>query len=278
MQAPVGTIDSEGFNRESKSPGVLIACVAVQPSSVGSSDWASPTTTVASWTPPEGEDVEGHLAALSQVRRAALVSVLSAALGVATPLALSLTGIVTLTIPSAGASLSNSANTFFFAGLIAVIGIAFAIVSFLFYRDGFVALRSLDERFKWSATYASLAILGLAFVLPGLVLVLAVLLPCITPTGAVAIACASLGALFTGLAILLIGLILLVIGYVGILVAIWRLGDCYGESLFNVGAVLTLFPFLSIIGEILVLVAASRAESKVRRSSVAARRGALPSP
>jgi len=196
----------------------------------------------------------------------------------ATPLALSLTGIITLTIPSAGSSLSTSANTFFIAGMVAVIGIAFAIVSFWFYREGFVAFGPLDERFKWSATYASLAILGLAFVLPGLVLVLVVLFPCVTPSGAVAIDCASLGTIFVGLVILLIGLVLLALGYVGTLAGIWRLGDFYGESLFNVGAVMILFPFLSVIGQVLVLVGAGRSQSKIRRSSSTALRAAPASP
>jgi uncharacterized membrane protein len=244
----------------------------------GPPDWESPTASVPAWAPPNLEELEGHLAALSQIRKAALLSVVSAALGISVSLVFSWTGYHALSVTSTGTGLTTPGNALNFLVLEVFIGLALSIVSFWFYRDGFLALRTLDERFRWSAAYAWLAILGGVIVGLGLLLVLVVLFPCITTYGMSWPSCFSFIPVTSGLVILAVGLIVFLIGYIGTLVAIWRLGARYRESLFNIGAVLALFPFLNVLGEVLVFVAASRAESKVRQSTASARNGAPTSP
>ncbi len=244
--------------------------MAYSPSSGGPPAW----TPRSAWGPqgiPPPDTREFDLHALSKIWIAALISVVGSALGVAVPFGLSSSGYFPLTIPTTGGTLSFGSTTLLAVFGVALVGLALSMVAFGFYRAGFVTLRGVDLRFSSAPTWALLVIVGLVVVWLGLLLALSGLLQLVSCTGAtspIPASCIPFGAVLGGAALLLVGAILLLVGYIGTLVAIWHLGDRYGESLFKIGAVLLIIPFLSIVGQILILVAASRVETHLRQRPV----------
>ncbi len=231
-----------------------------------------------SWSPrmawgPQGQQApntrEADLSALSKIWTAALVSILGSILGVAVPLTLSFFHYISFTIPATGSAVTYGTTALYLVLGIGLVGLVISIIAFWFYRDGFLALRPVDPRFASSPTWALMVIIGLIMVSLGLVAVLAGIVQILTCTGTsttIPASCISLGALLGGLALLVIGAIVLLIGYIGTLVAIWRLGSRYNDALFKVGAVLLIIPYLSIIGQILILVAASGVRKRVEQT------------
>lgn len=224
--------------------------------------------------PPAPNPREADLAALSHVWTAALIAIIGSALGVAVPLALSTTGYFSLTVPAAGETFSYGETALLTVLGISLVGFVLSIVSLWFYREGFLAVRSVDTRFSSSPTWALLAIVGLVLVFLALIVILYALLQvlsCVSSSatpGMFSASCVNIGALLGGFGLLLVGGIILLIGYIGTLVAIFRLGTRYNDSMFKIGAVLLIFPYLSVVGQILVLVAASRARSRVQQGPV----------
>jgi Protein of unknown function (DUF973) len=218
--------------------------------------------------PPPPNVREADVKGLSHVWVAALISIVGSALGVAVPLALSSSGYFRISIPTAGSAVSYSLTALYVVLGVAVAGLAISLISFYFYREGFLAFRTVDSRFSSSPTWALLVIIGLILLCLGLVAVLAgiaELIACAGTSTTLPAGCGSFGVVLGGAGLLLAAVIVLLIGYIGTLVAIWRLGDRFGDSLFKVGAVLLIIPFLSVVGQILVLVAASGARSKIQQ-------------
>lgn len=231
---------------------------------------SSPTRTPqAAWRPPIApppDSRQADLAALSNVWTAALISVFGSALGVAVPLALSSTGYFHVSILTTGSAVTNTLTALYVGLGLAIIGFVISIAAFWFYGDGFLALRDRDARFSRSYTWTTLAIVGLILVCLSFVAFFvgfAEALTCDVGDTAIPARCLNLVATLGGASLLLVGGIVFLIGYVGMLVAIWRLGDRYGSSLFKVGAVLLIIPFLSVVGHILVMVGASQTRSRV---------------
>jgi uncharacterized protein DUF973 len=236
------------------------------------------------WVPQSAPVVDApqtDLAALSNIWNAALIAIIGSALGVAVPLVLSSTGYYSFSVPAAGAPVRFTAAHAYAVLGVAVVGVVISVVSFWYYRRGFLALRGIDAKFASSPTWALLVIIGLPILALGLLALLASLLQLLACAGTsitIPASCVNVGSLLGGLGLLAIGLIVLFIGYIGTLVAIWRLGDRYGNSLFKIGAVLLIFPFLSIVGQILVLVASSSAQTTVRQRPPMMLAPAFPSP
>lgn len=215
------------------------------------------------------------LAALSRFRVAAVVAILGVAASTVLSSVLSSGGY--LGFPGGSSSFRPftggtfpTFTTMFLVLVIAsvLVGIAFLLVSLWFFRTGFVELRSVDPRFARSPTWTLLSMIGLVIVAPGVVVVLLTvskIASCAGTTVPVPPACLDLGTLLGGGALFLVGGILAIVGFIGTLVAIWRLGDRYGESLFKVGAVLLIFPLVSLVGQILIFVAARGATSRLNQ-------------
>jgi hypothetical protein len=218
-------------------------------------------------TPPldtRETDVEG----LSKIWTAALISIIGTALGIAVFVALEV-GYVRAALPASGSPLTLSEAAVGLVLALAIVGLATSAVSFWYYRNGFVAFRKVDPKFSTSPTWALLVIVGLVLLAVGVIVLSVELLSIVSCVGApsktIPASCVQPGALLGAVGLLLIGAIILIIGYVGSLVAIWRLGDRYGNSLFKIGAVLLIFPYLSFVGQILVLVASSQARTQVQQ-------------
>ena len=54
----------------------------------------------------------------------------------------------------------------------------------------------------------------------------------------------------------LLGALLALIGLIGIWLGLWRLGTRYDTVLFKVGMVLSIFPYINLVGYILIIIAA----------------------
>lgn len=220
-------------------------------------------------TPGRVDTRAADLVALGQIWRAALIAVVGSVLGIAVPLVLSNAGYFTIIIPTAGSAFRVNQTAVLAVLVVASVGLAISMVSFWLYREGFLAVRSVDPKFTSSPTWALMVIFGLVLFIVGLAVVLAGLLQLLSCTGgsttSIPSSCLNLGPLLGGVVLLFVAAIVLLIGYIGTLVAIWRLGDRYDESLYKVGAVLLIIPYISFVGQILVLVATSRAKAKVER-------------
>jgi Protein of unknown function (DUF973) len=223
------------------------------------------------WAPPQmqaPDTRETDVAGLSKIWMAALISIIGSALSVGVFVSLNI-GYVHVALPASGSPLTLTETAVGIVLGIAIVGLVITIISFWFYRDGFLALRKVDPKFSTSPTWALLVIVGLALLALGVIALFAELfsiISCVgTATTMIPASCLNLGALLGVLGLVLVGAIILIVGYIGTLVAIWRLGDRFNNSLFKIAAVLLIFPYLSFVGQILILLAASGARTMVKQ-------------
>ena len=163
--------------------------------------------------------------------------------------------------PSFGPNMMVSFDTGLLHSLLLVgaIGILLQMVVFYLYHRGFAELRRVQTDFSSPSTFALVALGSLVLVLLGLVSIIQVLdqLASCTPSGSpIPQSCFSAagGGALAAFALLGVGALLLLIGTVGVLIGIWRLGERYQRSGFKVAAILFIFPFVNIVGSILILV------------------------
>ena len=128
-------------------------------------------------------------------------------------------------------------------------------VGLYLYRSAFVTLAPVDRRFSTPGALALVAIVGLVLAVLGVCLLLIALYHAVQCAGSgnpVTQACLFTGTFWASLALLAVGGIVAVVGLIGVLLGIWRLGTRYRQSLFKVGAVLLIFPYLNLVGAILI--------------------------
>jgi hypothetical protein len=198
--------------------------------------------------------------ALRNVRIAAVLGLVAAVLSL---IAVALPGLVSLLAvnQTSGGGTALSVNLPLQAGLYIGGAGALGIVGILLYRSAFRTLAQVSTEFSTPGTLALVALIGVLLALAGLGVLLLALTQAIACVGAgnpLTGACLLTGTFWAGLALILIGAILAVVGYIGILIGIWRLGRRFDNGLFKVGAVLLIFPYLNVVGEILILVGASQ--------------------
>ncbi len=74
----------------------------------------------------------------------------------------------------------------------------------------------------------------------------------------------AIGGIFAYLAVAAIGGLIALVGVLGgVLLGVWRLGTRYDETLFKVGAIFVIIPFLNILAPILILIAASQVRGRL---------------
>jgi putative flippase GtrA len=211
---------------------------------------------------PQVRDTD--LAALGHLKKGAIIALVGTALGFTFPLIASFLGYSPFTFAFGSTAGLSTLLTFVLAA--ALVGMALTVVSLWFMREGFSRIRTVDARFSSSPTWVLLAMIGIIMVAIGLGLLLSELvslLSCIGTSPTPPSSCfGSLTSVLAGGALAGIGGLLFVIGGIGTVVAVWRLGTRYNESLFKVGAIL--YIFFQIVGAILVLLAVMRAEKAVQ--------------
>lgn len=142
------------------------------------------------------------------------------------------------------------------------VSVVASLLELAFYHRAFRALAPHDARFASTAKMVVWAAVGLVVVAVAAGLLLGQiyrLIQCAGAGNSIPAGCLDLGALLGLIGLVGIGGIVALIGYIGLLIGIWRLGDRYGQEMFQAGAVLLIFPLLSVVGVLLILVAARSA-------------------
>lgn len=216
----------------------------------GTGGWfPASTPAVPSAASPEARARERR--ALTYVMWAAVLIVAAGALSVGADLATStVRGSLRLGTPFLALSLAAAACEFVVVAL-----------CYLAFRG----LAATDSRFSTPSKLTLLlgAAIAAGFaVLDPLIGAINQLESCITGAGTnqtAQVACLSGGSLAAVLGVTIVLGIVALVGYIGLLIGLWRLGGRYAVTYFKVGAVLVIFPFLNIVGGILILLGARAA-------------------
>jgi hypothetical protein len=197
--------------------------------------------------------------ALTNVQYAAVLTLAGVAVGVVSDTVLFASGAASST-----AGLLGNSSYYALTAFAAIFGI---IEALLYYR-AFARLADRDLRFRTPATLTLVLAITTGLVSLILFVTLEQLLAAQTclnnSTSTNATGCISRDRVGGLVLAVLIGIVAFV-GFIGLLIGIWRLGGKYEDSKFKVGAVLLLFPFLDLVGAILILLAAREAIHRLGR-------------
>jgi uncharacterized membrane protein len=204
------------------------------------------------------------------VTLAAILGLVGAVLGFLVLLISPVSSIVSTSTSGSGTSISLNLTGLYLLVIVAGIGVVLSILELWFYRQAFRALAPGDRRFATPATLVLVALVALVIVVLGAIALVDVVYQAVLCAGSghpITSTCINVGNLLGLVAVVGIGGIIVLVGYIGLLIGIWRLGTRYGEGMFKVGAILLLFPVLSFVGLILILVAARSARGKFEGTS-----------
>lgn len=159
-------------------------------------------------------------------------------------------------------------STFYAAvGLIAG-GLVLGIVSYIFFYLGFRAIRRGAPDFGAPTTLVVIGLVGFLMVVLGIVVIVGTFVSAINTASSGGVTPGSspldLGAILGGFALVGLGAILSLIGVIGLVLGNWRAGNRYGEGTLKAGAILTILPFVSIVGYLLLLLGYGKAAAKIR--------------
>jgi hypothetical protein len=217
--------------------------------------------------PAPGASLPLERAALTRIEWAAIVGLIAGAVGVALDVVLRSRNLAAVSSSSGGGVTILPSTYETWAALLVVSGVL-GLIEILLYREGFRGLSRLDPRFRTPSNLTLVCFVGTILTLLGVGVLLYALYSASVCSGIgdpLVRSCISLTAFGAGLGITILGAIVAVVGFIGMLLGVWRLGNRFGDGVFKVAAVLLLFPFLNLIGSILVLVSAravrQRAES-----------------
>ena len=178
---------------------------------------------------------------------------------------------VTIALPAImGIALSNlnttglhAFSTTVVSALIAVAAVAgaFSALQYFLYGRAFAALAPNDRRFRTPARLSWVAIAGVIIAIGAVAWVLYLfggIVSCAAGVVPIPSSCISpyTGRLIGAAGIALLGALLTLIGLIGIWLGLWRLGTRYDAVLFKVGMVLSIFPYINLVGYILIIIAA----------------------
>ncbi len=170
------------------------------------------------------------------------------------------------------ASLSSFLTELYLVTALGALGAIFGFVGLCFYLIAFRALAPGDGRFKTPATLTLMALISVVLALGLSIALVVVLVQSISCTGAeaaISSTCLNFGALAVLFGLLLVVAIVALIGCIGLLIGIWRLGTRFDESGFHVGAILVIFPFVNVLGYVLILLAARSARHRLENRGFA---------
>ncbi|MGA8542604.1 MAG: DUF973 family protein [Thermoplasmata archaeon] len=222
---------------------------------------------------PSAASRDADLRALSRVSWAAVIGLLAAVVSLVSLFGHSEQTLISINTNGGTTALFLDASTLYLLAATAGVGVVLAILELILYRTAFHALAPRDSRFSTPSKLTLLAVVALvliAFVGLALLVVLYQAIACAGAGNAITSACLSFTAAGGLILLLLLGGLLAVIGYIGLLIGIWRLGTRYGDSMFKVATILLIIPVLSIVGLILILVAARSARSTITGGTTSA--------
>jgi hypothetical protein len=186
-------------------------------------------------------------------------------LGLATAAIFNVAGIFVVSSTTSGPSLNLELPALL--GAFFGVAVVLSLAQILLFRSGFRTLAEVTQEFSTPSTLALVALFGVVIATAGLGLLLVAVFQAIQCTGGgpLTSACFPAGPLFGGIALLGVGAVAALVGLIGILIGIWRLGERFGSSLLKAAAILLIIPYLSVVGDILILVAATQEIDRIER-------------
>jgi hypothetical protein len=161
-----------------------------------------------------------------------------------------------------------SLNTFYLAVAMLAGGLVLGIVGFVFFYLGFRAVKRGAPDFGAPTTLMIIGLIGYLMLALGIVVIISAFVNAINSATTAAVSSGSvgfdIGAILSGLALIGIGAILALIGVIGLVLGNWRAGTRYGESTLKIGAILSILPYVSIAGYVLLLVGYMKAGTKLQ--------------
>ena len=149
------------------------------------------------------------------------------------------------------------------------VGGALTLAMLAFYRIGLSTLAAHDPRFKTPAGLTIVAMIGYVLLIAGVAVLISALVnvvnTCTNAAGNATVTLSCLGAsdFWYGIALLGVGGVIALVGFIGLLVGLWRVGTRFDNGLIHAGTILMIFPYLDIVGAVLVIVGAQRARARV---------------
>jgi hypothetical protein len=156
-----------------------------------------------------------------------------------------------------------------FGALVGITG-TLGVVEIVLWSNVFATLSEVDGAFSLPRTLAIVTFFGAVLVLVGFGFFISDVYGAIQCAGIghpLTTTCVSAEGFGAVIAYLILGGIIVFIGFLGILLGIWRLGTWYDAAVFKVGAILLIFPFLSVVGAILILVGIRQERERFKRGS-----------
>ena len=166
----------------------------------------------------------------------------------------------------------RSSGFLVFASIAAVIGGATELIYLAELRLGLKSLSGVDRpNFGTPSKLTLLALITVPFVFLGVVIEFVGLIPFLAtinpsqpPVTPPAQLPAGLGYILVGGAISGIAGIAAIVGLIGgAILGVWRMGSRYNESIFKIGAILFVFPFVNIVAAILFILGVGSARKKL---------------
>ncbi|MGI0054144.1 MAG: DUF973 family protein [Thermoplasmata archaeon] len=148
-------------------------------------------------------------------------------------------------------------------GIPVAIAIALALfcVEVCLFRKSFRLLSSSDPALRTSARLSIYAAVGPALAIASFY-VLVYGYPCALNANSLPAGCVYAGY-FLSILTLLIGALLAIIGYVALFLGIWRVGTHYAERRLKIGMSLVIFPYLDVVGYIILISGSRRVRSRL---------------
>jgi hypothetical protein len=173
-------------------------------------------------------------------------------------------------VPGQATSLPGwiTVNTLYAGVGLLMLGFVLGIVTYIFFFLGFREVKRGAPDFGAPTTLMVIGLIGFIMILAGVGLFIGALVDAINNAANAATTSTNVGvdvgALLGGLALVGLGALLALIGVIGMVLGNWRAGTRYDESMLKIGGILTILPYVSIIGYILLLVGYQRAGNKLK--------------
>ncbi len=142
-------------------------------------------------------------------------------------------------------------------------GLVLGVVGFIFFYLGFRTIRRGAPDFGAPTALMIVGLVGFAMMAIGVLILIGGVLSAVNSAIGGSSGALALSAILGAIALFGIGSLLALVGVIGLVLGNWRAGSRYEESTVKVGSILTIIPYVSIVGYILLLVGYSKASSKL---------------
>jgi hypothetical protein len=145
-------------------------------------------------------------------------------------------------------------------------GLVLGIVAYIFFYLGFRAVKRGAPDFGAPTTLVAIGLIGYLLTAIGLFVIVGTIATAVSSAAAnPGTASLDVGAIFGGIALIGLGAILSLIGVIGLILGNWRAGTRYEQSTLKAGAIITIVPFVSIVGYLLLVIGYVQASGRLKK-------------